>query len=158
MITRSNTCCFTGHRDISMLSYAELAARMESLLMPLIERGYKYFLCGGAIGFDTFAATYICALKKRGFNVKLVLVLPCTNQTEKWGEYDKEVYESLLGSADNVIHVSQTYYPGCMHKRNRALVDASSVCICYLTSPRGGTKYTVDYAHEQGLTVVNIAK
>ena len=44
-----------------------------------------------------------------------------------------------------------------MQKRNRALVDASAACICYLTSPSGGTKQTVDYAYEKGIPVVNVA-
>ena len=44
-----------------------------------------------------------------------------------------------------------------MQKRNRALVDASAACICYLTSPRGGTKQTVDYAFARGIPVVNVA-
>lgn len=44
-----------------------------------------------------------------------------------------------------------------MFKRNRHLVDCSSVCVCYLTKPSGGTAYTVKYAASGGLTIVNIA-
>ena len=44
-----------------------------------------------------------------------------------------------------------------MQKRNRALVDASAACICYLTSEHGGTKQTVDYAFACGIPVVNVA-
>lgn len=158
MRTKDNTCCFTGHRDISIASYSELVHRVEPLIMSLIDNGYKYFICGGAIGFDTFAATYICSLKMRGFKVNLVLMLPCKNQNAKWSEYDKLVYNHILDRADEVIYVSEKYHSGCMHARNRALVDASSACICYLSSNTGGTKYTVDYAIENGLSVINIAK
>ena len=45
----------------------------------------------------------------------------------------------------------------CMLKRNRHLVDGSSVCIAYLAQEKGGTAYTVNYAKEHGLTVLNIA-
>ena len=45
-----------------------------------------------------------------------------------------------------------------MHKRNRHLVDNSSICICYLTENSGGTFYTVNYAKKQGLTVINLAE
>ena len=158
MRNRSNTCCFTGHRDISIDSYSELANKVEPLVMSLIDNGYQYFACGGALGFDTFAATYVCSLKMRGYKVYLVLILPCKDQSAKWSEYDRALYNYLLNKADEVIYLSEKYYTGCMHARNRALVDASSACICYLSSYTGGTKYTVDYAMENGLSVINIAK
>ncbi|MBQ6614124.1 MAG: DUF1273 family protein [Clostridia bacterium] len=159
MREKSNTCCFTGHRDISALTYEELMHRTEPLLQRLIKNGYEYFVCGGALGFDTFAAMYVCSLKMRGFAVKLVLMLPCKDQTLKWSQYDKMIYESLLGRADEVIWLSESYYPGCMQKRNRAMVDASSACICYLNSPENsGTKQTVEYAMKQGLAIANVAK
>lgn len=44
-----------------------------------------------------------------------------------------------------------------MHLRNRHLADESSYCLCYLTSARGGTKYTVDYCMAHGVKVCNLA-
>ena len=158
MRERSNSCCFTGHRDISIVSYNELANRVEPLIMSLIDNGYKYFICGGALGFDTFAATYICSLKKRGFKVNLVMMLPCKDQDAKWSQYDRLVYNHILDQADEIVLVSEKYHNGCMHARNRALIDASSACICFLSSHSGGTKYTVDYAMECGLPIINVAR
>ena len=45
-----------------------------------------------------------------------------------------------------------------MHKRNRHLVNNSSLCICYLTEEKGGTYYTVKYAQENQLAVVNVVE
>ncbi|MBE6680151.1 MAG: DUF1273 domain-containing protein [Ruminococcaceae bacterium] len=158
MRDRSNTCCFTGHRDISAISYHELMQRLEPMIMRLIKNGYKYFACGGALGFDTFAAMYIASLKMRGFDVKLVLILPCKDQTAKWSEYDKQVYSGMLSRADEVIYTAESYYNGCMQKRNRALVDASTVCICYLSNNNSsGTRQTVEYARSKGLPIINVA-
>lgn len=157
MREKNNTCCFTGHRDISLYTYDTLLNRVEPLVMRLIENGFRYFVCGGALGFDTFAAMYICSLKMRKFDVKLVLMLPCKNQTARWSEYDKRVYQNILEKADEVIYTSESYYSGCMQKRNRAMVDASSACICYLLSDSGGTKYTVEYANSKNLAIVNVA-
>ena len=47
---------------------------------------------------------------------------------------------------------------GCMHVRNRHLVDFSSYCICYQTKETGGTAYTVNYAKENGLIIYNVAQ
>ena len=157
MSTADTTCCFTGHRDISAMTYEQLVRNVEPMVRVLMENGFRYFACGGALGFDTFAATYICSLKQQGYDVKLVLMLPCRDQTAKWSDYSRRVYENILSRADEVIYVSDSYYPGCMQKRNRALVDASAACICYLTAPSGGTKQTVDYAYEKGIPVVNVA-
>ena len=56
-----------------------------------------------------------------------------------------------------MVYTSQAYTAGCMHKRNRHLVDNSSVCVCYLTKDSGGTAYTVRYARKRGLEVINLA-
>lgn len=45
-----------------------------------------------------------------------------------------------------------------MFKRNRHLVDNSSVCICYQTKETGGTAYTVEYARKHGLRIINLAE
>lgn len=67
-------------------------------------------------------------------------------------------YKRILACSDKVVYTSERYYNGCMHKRNRHLVDNSSLCICYLTKQNGGTVYTVKYAKEKGFAVVNIAE
>lgn len=157
MREKSNTCCFTGHRDISGVTYAELANRMEPAVRRLIGEGYRYFVCGGAIGFDTFAAILIHSLKMRGEDVHLVLMLPCRDQAAKWSAYDRAVYAQILQKADEVVYIGEKYTPGCMQMRNRAMVDAASTCICYLTQMRGGTWQTVNYAGAQGLSVINVA-
>ena len=70
---------------------------------------------------------------------------------------DKMVYESIKRKADSVVYTSQNYFRGCMHKRNRYLVDSSSVCICYCTKKTGGTAYTTDYAQKKRLQIINLA-
>ena len=44
-----------------------------------------------------------------------------------------------------------------MFERNRYLVDHSDICICYCASEEGGTAYTVHYAEQKGIPVVNLA-
>lgn len=83
--------------------------------------------------------------------------MPCENQTQGWGQADKDEYERIKAAADKVVYTSKEYYSGCMHKRNRHLVDNSSLCICYLTKDEGGTAYTVNYARSKGMNIVNVA-
>lgn len=126
-------------------------------MIEAIEQGYRYFGTGGALGFDTLAAQTVLELKNKYPEIKLILVLPCENQTQGWERADIEEYERIKAAADKVVYTSKAYYSGCMHKRNRHLVDNSSLCICYLTEQSGGTAYSVNYARSQGLKIINVA-
>ena len=153
---RERTCCFTGHRDLPTKEQKEIAARLEQIITSLIDRGIRFFGAGGARGFDTLAAQTVLKLKSNYPNIKLILVLPCLTQTQGWRPNDISEYERIKAQADKVVYTSQEYTKGCMHKRNRHLVDHSSVCVCYLTKQNGGTAYTVDYAKKHGLGIINL--
>lgn len=155
---KNRTVCFTGHRKIPPEQVDTLALRLKATLIQLINDGYLYFGAGGALGYDTLAAQTVLELKKQYPNVKLILVLPCLSQTRGWSTRDIEIYEDIKNKADKVVYTSQEYTRGCMHKRNRHLVDNSSVCVCYLKESTGGTAYTVDYAHKNNLTVINLGE
>lgn len=157
MDNKLKTCCLTGHRKILHENFEEISQRLEAVLVGLIERGYVYFGTGGALGFDTLAAQTVLKLKTRYPHIRLILVLPCENQTQLWKKEDKAVYEHIKENSDKVVYVSKIYFNGCMHKRNRCLVDGSSICVCYLIKKEGGTFYTVSYAKKKFLTVYNVA-
>lgn len=155
---KERTVCFTGHRKIPPEDLPMVSEKLRKTLIDCIEKGYCFFGAGGALGFDTLAAQTVLELKKEYSHIKLILVLPCLNQTRGWKEKDIAVYEAIKEKADKVVYTSEHYFNGCMQKRNRHLVDCSSLCICYLTESSGGTAYTVNYAVQNSLTVVNIAE
>ena len=154
---KNQTCCFTGHRKIPLDQLESVTQRLRDAVIASIKEGYLYFGAGGALGFDTLAAQTVLNLKKDYPQIKLILVLPCKTQARGWKQEVIEEYNRILKAADKVVYTSQDYYNGCMHKRNRHLVDNSSLCICYLNSNTGGTAYTVDYAKSVGCRVSNIA-
>ena len=114
-------------------------------------------MAGGAIGFDTMAALSVLKLKAEFPHIRLILVLPCKDQTKGWHEEDVKIYSHILNRADKAVYISEKYYSGCMHKRNRHLVDNSGICICYLKKSSGGTFYTVSCAKQKGLRILNVA-
>lgn len=132
--------------------------RLEKVIEESIQAGYLYFGAGGALGFDTLAAQTVLKLRNRYPKIKLILVLPCKTQASGWKTADVAEYDRIISSADKVVYTSETYFNGCMHRRNRHLVDHSSLCICYLTENKGGTYYTVNYARENGIRIVNISE
>lgn len=154
---REKTACFTGHRKIAPGQREIVAERLKNTVNSLISEGYRYFGAGGALGFDTLAAQCILYLKKQYPYIKLILVLPCKTQTRDWRSEDVAIYEHIKSQADKVVYTSKEYTRDCMFRRNRYLVDNSSICIAYLTKNKGGTAYTVDYAKKLGVTIINIA-
>ncbi len=155
---KDKTCCFTGHRKIPSEKLSTISKRLEDAVIFYIEQGYCYFGAGGAMGFDTLAAQTVLKLKRQYPKIKLILVLPCKDQASRWSPQEITEYDRIKASADKIVYTSEHYYNGCMHKRNRYLIDNSSLCICYLTKRSGGTAYTVQYAEKQNIGVINIAE
>jgi len=135
----------------------ELVKKLEETITTLYRQGVCYYGAGGALGFDTISAQAVLRLRERCPAIKLILVLPCVSQADRWPPEDRAVYRDILEQADKVVYTSREYTRDCMFKRNRHLVDNSGTCICYLTKGTGGTAYTVDYARKQGLRIINLA-
>lgn len=155
-IDNKNTCCFSGHRIIRHIDRFILNNNLETVINSLYDRGIKNFITGGALGFDTLAAKKVLNFRKAHKDVVLILALPCRNQSDSWREEQKIQYEKIKKSADKVIYTSEEYNNSCMHKRNRFMVDNSSVLITYIYSMSSGTAYTTNYAIDSGLEITNI--
>ena len=113
------------------------------------------------MGFDTLAANAVLKLKEKYPFIRLILVLPYMPYKKKTKRRKQEgtgECERIKAEADEVVCLSESYYRGCLHVRNRWLVDNSSLCICCLTHDSGGTAYTVKYAEKKGVGVVNIGE
>ena len=158
MDKRNKTCCFTGHRNIPENEKEIIKEKLKNILHELISKGVIWYGNGAARGFDLLAAQTVLEMKQEYPQIRLILVLPCMNQTTKW--YDKAeiaLYNDILKQADKVVCLHEHYADGCMLERNRYLVDNSGYCVCYLSSNVGGTAYTVRYAERQTLQIFNIA-
>lgn len=148
------SCCFTGHRDIPPEILPALAAKLEAVLRKLITGGTRTFYAGGALGFDTLAAETVLCLRDEFPQIRLILALPCREQTRGWPVASVEQYKRILHRADAVIYTSEHYTHGCMQRRNRFMVDQSAVCVAYCTRATGGSAYTLQYARKFGLRIL----
>ena len=153
---KNKTCCFTGHREIPFDKIPLIYQQVENEVKTLIQNGYLYFGSGGARGFDAIAAEVVLKLKKIYPQIRLILVLPCVEQTMGWNKKDLEKYKYIMRKSDKIVYTSYNYTKDCMHKRNRHLVDNSSACICYLNKNYGGTFYTVNYAKKENIKIIPI--
>lgn len=156
--SKYNACCLTGHRVLSKKKIEKIVKRLDEEVDRLINKGVRDFISGGALGFDHIAASLVITKKQQGAGIRLIFALPCRNQDEKWTDRQKQLYNSLLCEADEIIYVSEEYTPDCMKERNCFMVDNSAYCISALLRGLTGTGQTVRYAQQQGLEVINVAK
>lgn len=154
------SCCFTGHRKLT----GDIS-RLSQRLYNFIENGIinfelTDFYTGGAVGWDTLAARTILRLREIYPQIRLHLVLPCSNeeQTARWTNEQKNEFYRILYLADSVEYTSQNYYKGCMSVRNARLVQyADSRCYCFW-DPRNyysGTAQTIRMALKKHIAVIN---
>lgn len=155
---KQKTCCFTGHREILDEDYKILKENLKYVIIQLIKKGIIYFGVGGARGFDMLVEKIILDLKRQYPQIKLILVLPCKNQSNYWNYIEKLEYHHIKTKADKVVYISQEYTKDCMVKRNQHLIDNSSICVCYLNTIYGGTSYTVKYAKLKGVDIINLGQ
>lgn len=154
---RPDAVCFTGHRQLSHDEVRDLTSRLDSVIEACWLRGYTTFICGGALGFDTLAAQRVLQARRRHPELKLVMALPCGDQSRRWSAEDCRAYEQILLAADETHVMSPHYYDGVMMRRNRYMVDHASLCICYLNKLKGGTMSTVAYAVREQCPLLNTA-
>ena len=163
---RSATCCFTGHRTIPPERLEHVREKTSHVLDVLIRAGYCWFMAGGALGYDMLAERMVTEKRKENPGIRLILALPCRDQTGKWLKMPKELgaesireYQELKGLADRIIYVSDFYTEGCMRERNRFMVEHASFCVaCYdssLKNGRSGAGQTFRMAQRAGLKIYN---
>ena len=107
-----------------------------------------------AWGFDL--KVFEVLLTKKNKNIDIIACVPCKEQSTYFKKDEKLKYDDYLKQADKIVYVSNEYFDGCMQKRNRYMVDNSSILVAYLYSNIGGTKNTVSYAEKKGINIIRI--
>lgn len=156
------TCAFTGHRfykskskenifnskykNYTQIEIDYIKFKLEEEILKLFSEGYVHFISGGALGVDTWAIDILIKLKK-SFEITYEIAMPYPNQSNNWPKDNKTHHLELLKMADKITVVNKCYHVGCMQKRNRYMVNNSSVLIAvYSDTKKGGTYYTIEYA------------
>lgn len=144
---------FTGHRDAAAVDKDRLAF----VVKQLYTEGYRTFMSGMAEGFDMFAAEVVLALKDELPEIKLLCVIPFEGHISKVGSANRQRYNAICASADEVITLAPEYHEKAYYERNDYLVDSADAMICYYSGKRrSGTGYTVTAALKKRIRTINI--
>lgn len=155
------TCCFTGHRHFpwdgqhAHPRQADLLRRLEEAIDSVLSQGATHFICGNAVGVDTWAAELVLQKKKAYPEIFLEIALPFAGHNT-----DEPACQAVQGQAD-LVHVVGTAKnrKTAFFERNHYMVDHSDLLIAvYMEShPRSGTAKTMEYAKKQGLKLIKIS-
>lgn len=156
------TCCFTGHRPEKLPwrdnerdpRCLDLKFRLARAVEDAYRRGKRHFMCGMALGADFYFCDAVLALRERRGDVTLEACIPCEEQPNRWREGDRQRYFDLIAQCDMETMIQKHYDKGCMLRRNRYMVDRSSMLLAAFDGMLGGTMYTIQYAMKRKLKVV----
>ena len=164
-MNKGKTVCFSGYRPekFSFIlmdnqeAYLHLESRIRREIIKAAQDGFGSLLCGMARGFDLVCGSIILQLKQdrpECSTLCLVAVQPYRDHgfTGPWGV----IHSLVMSRADKIVYSAEEYSRQVYHVRNRYLVDHSSRLICYYDGQAGGTDYTVKYARNKGLEIINL--
>ena len=157
-------CAFTGHRPKRLPWGSKeddpycvaLKIMLRRMVEQAVQRGCRHFLCGMALGCDTYFAETVLDVKKDIPDIRLEAVVPCPGQASRWHTADRLRYENLLNRCDVVTVLEDAYSDGCMQRRNRAMVDRADLLITVWNGSAGGTGSTVRYAERRGVELLPV--
>lgn len=161
---REITCSFSGYRP-EKLPWGQnenderclcLKEKLYDVIAAVYTSGIRHFICGMALGSDMYFCEAVALFREDHDDVTLEAALPCEDQAAKWSERQRNRYFKLIQQCDTETYVSRKYTPDCMMRRNKYMVDNSSVLIAVYDGRFGGTMQTVGYAEASGLEIIQI--
>lgn len=164
MQEKAATCTFTGHRE-SKLPWRgneaapeclELKSRIEGAVEAVYSSGIRHYICGMATGCDMYFCEAVLALRECHDDITIEAAVPWEGQADSWSAALKARHSRLVEDCDFLTLVQTNYTPDCLMRRNRYMVDSSSVLIAAYSGQPGGTMSTMLYALRQGLEVIQL--
>ena len=158
------SCCFTGHRASKLpWGFNEQDDRCKALKIAIFDAvesvydsGIRHYICGMANGCDLYFAEAVLELRQLHSDVTLEAAVPYEGQSNGWSDREKARWQRIVDLADFYTLVSLSYTRDCMQKRNKYMVDNSSVLIAAYNSGSGGTLNTLLYAIRNGREVIQL--
>lgn len=154
-------CAFSGYRPSKLPFSSEqdpaclsLKMRLKDEIYTAVDQGCTDFLCGMALGTDTWAAELVLEVKETLDGIKPVHLhayLPFAGQDARWSAKSRKRYHQILAQCDSITLTSAQYLPDCMERRNEAMIRRADRLIAVFDGKAGGTRNTIHMAHEKGM-------
>lgn len=165
MMEKAVSCCFTGHRleklpwrgDENDPRCLLLKSQLEDAVAAVYAAGKRHYICGMATGCDMYFCQAVIDLRIQHPDITLEAAIPWEGQAKNWSRELKDRYYRLVAECDYQTLVHSEYTPDCMMRRNKYMVDSSSVLIAASRGIKGGTMNTMLYALRQGVEIIQLS-
>ena len=142
-------CCGFGHREY----FEDLEECLKREIYFAIRLGCTTFYTGGMGTFDRAFAAAVRSWKKQFPHIRLILVIPyLTKELQR----NKQEYERLYDAIVKPAVLDSVHPKYAISKRNRWMVQKSTVVIAYNRVAFGGAYEAIQYAKSQGKAVIQI--
>lgn len=140
----TKACCVTGHRDIPAEKVEYVKTKLREEIETAIADGFTTFITGMAEGVDLLFAELVIEQKAQHPELFLEAAIPYQNRLKAKDPLFRKCFEGCDG-----VHIQQEEYNSdCYMNRNRRMVSLSSrVIAVYDGREKGGTLFTMRYAH-----------
>ena len=154
---RIHRCCFTGHRPEKLnRPEREIKLELKKEICRALEDNFTVLISGMARGVDIWAAEIVLQLRKDGIPVRLICACPYPGFERNWSNIWQTRYTAILSAADLVRFISPCYSSRCFQVRNEWMVNHSPNVVAVFNGQPSGTKNTIEYAQQQGISVHQI--
>ncbi len=143
-------CAVSGHRILKK-DFSE--EKLKELFRLLILDGFKVFLSGMAIGFDTVCCKVLFELKKE-YDIKIIGCIPFKGQESTFSLEQKKTYNKYVQNCDDTVILYDEYIKCAFFERNRLMIDNCELLVAYIYENKGGTYYTVKYANSKEKEII----
>ncbi len=163
ILERSKTVCFTGHRPEKLPDGGDddspVIRAIKSCLYAEVEKaaaeGFDTFITGMQRGIDLWAGECVLDLMN-SYDIHIAAAVPYRDFGKNFRGKDKWLFGRIIGNAEHIAYIDEEYQPGCMSRRNRYMVDHSSLLIAVRGTDKSGTSQTIGYAKRCGIEVRTI--
>jgi len=135
---------FCGHSQI--YDKDTVRKRLTDEIHELLRTGYRKFYLGGYGDFDNLAAAVLTELKNNCPDMERILILPYLDRQVDTSLYDGTLYPPLENIPKRLA----------ISRRNKWMVEQSSVIVVYVDHNWGGAAKTLEHAVKKGLRIINI--
>ena len=159
-------CTFTGHRpqkfpwqfDESDVRCLKLKQQLKTAVEQAIADGYDYFIAGGALGLDMWAAEEVLT-QKNAHEIALEIAKPFNSYNDKlYGEYQKRQQHIIANAGKITVVAEKNNWKKAYMLRNQYMIAQSTRLIVAYNEEESnsGTAQTMRMAEKAGLEIVRI--
>ncbi|HAJ70083.1 MAG TPA: DUF1273 domain-containing protein [Alkalibacterium sp.] len=119
-------------------------------LIEYIEQGVEWVVVSGNLGTELWVGETTIELKEEYPAIKLAVILPYTNFSNKWNELNQIYFNSIIERADYVNYTSNDDYanPGQLKNNQGFIVRNTDGCLLFYDSEHEGK---TEYFYKQAL-------